>query len=274
MRAHAFRDKVVVITGAAAGIGKATAMAFARQGARVVIGDIDEPALGAAAEEIASATGAQTLGVRADVTDKSDCSRLVETAVERFGRLDVLVNNAGITMRAKLADTTPEVVEKVMRVCFNGTLYCTKYALPHILESRGSIVGISSIAGRRGIPGRTGYSAAKFAVQGFFESLRTEILRTGAHVLVVCPGFTSTGIRASAGAAGDAAQVLDPRRNERHMTADEVGERIMRAVRARKRDLVLTRQGHLTILLNRFFPGLADRLVYRHFAAAEKDLLK
>lgn len=267
----AFSDKVIVITGAAAGIGKATAMAFARQGARVVICDIDEPQLRATAAEISAATGAETLGVRADVTDKNDCFRLVEAAVERFGRIDVLVNNAGITMRAKLTDTTPEVVEKVMRVNFNGTLYCTKYALPHILAARGSIVGVSSIAGRRGIPGRTGYSAAKFAVQGFMESLRTEILRTGAHVLVVCPGFTSTGLR---DAALDSAAQGRFEWNERLMTADEVGARIVRAVRARKRDLVLTAQGHLTVWLNRFFPALADRLVYRHFAAAEKDLLK
>ena len=188
------KDKVVIITGASSGIGKALAYKFAREGARVVIAARRADLL----EELSaalSATGAENHWVVGDIARREDCEHLVAETIRRFGRIDVLINNAGISMRALFEETDPSVIERVMQVNFFGTVYTTRCALPHILASKGSIVGVSSIAGFRGLPGRTGYSASKFAMHGFLETLRTEVMDRGVHVLLACPGFTASNIR-------------------------------------------------------------------------------
>jgi short-subunit dehydrogenase len=149
-------------------------------------------------------------------------------------------------------------------------VYATKYALPEIIKSQGSIIGISSIAGYRGLPGRTGYSASKFAMQGFLESLRTELLKKNVHVLVACPGFTTSNIRNSALSADGSTQGESPRDEAKMMTAEEVAAHIYKATVYRKRDLVLTTQGKLTVLMNKFFPSFMDKMVY-NVLAKEKD---
>src|SRR6185295_4919452 len=140
----------------------------------------------------------EVLSVPADVSKEEDCKRLIDETVKRFGRTDVLINNAGISMRALFEDVDLKVLKQVMDTNFWGTVYCTKYALPHLLKNKGRVVGISSIAGKKGLPGRTGYSASKFAMEGFLETIRTENLNKGLHVLVACPGFTSSNIRNNA----------------------------------------------------------------------------
>lgn len=201
-----------------------------------------------------------------DVSKEADCKRLIEETMRAFGRIDVLINNAGMSMRALFEKTDLSVLRQLMDINFWGTVYCSKYALPHLLEQKGSIVGISSIAGKKGLPGRTGYSASKFAMEGFLETLRTENLKKGLHVLVACPGFTASNIRVTSLGADGQSQGESPRDESKLMQPEEVAERILHAVKRRKRDLVMTREGKLTVLLNKFFPGWLDGIVYKHMA--------
>ena len=173
-----FKDKTIVITGASSGIGYALAYEFASRGARIVMGARSEDKLRSIAEDLA-ARGTQAVYEPTDVTREEDCRRLVEKAVSSFGQIDVLICNAGISMRALFDEVDLGVLKRLMDVNFWGTVYCTKYALPYIQASRGSIVGVSSVAGFHGLPGRTGYSASKYAMTGFLETVRIENLKKG-----------------------------------------------------------------------------------------------
>jgi short-subunit dehydrogenase len=259
------KNKVVIITGASSGIGRALAEEFAREKARIVIAARSGDKLEQLRTRLEK-TGSEVLPVTMDVSREEDCKRLIEETVERFGRIDILVNNAGVSMRALFRDVSLDVIRTLMDINFWGTVYCTHYALPYLLESNGSVVGVSSIAGNKGLPGRTGYSASKFAVQGFLETLRIENRNTGLHVLIACPGFTASNIRQTALAADGSAQGESPRDEGNMMSAEQVAGEIVRAVRKRKKFLVLTLQGKLVIWLNKFFPGLIDRMVYNHMA--------
>ncbi|MGV3505528.1 MAG: SDR family oxidoreductase [Adhaeribacter sp.] len=263
------KNKVVLITGGTSGIGKALAFAFGQAGASVVITGRKQLPLQETAAALASKQ-IPHLALEADVSREADCARMVNETLARFGRLDILINNAGISMRALFEDLQLEVIRQVMDINFYGTVYATKYALPHILQSKGSILGISSIAGYRGLPGRTGYSASKFAMHGFLESLRTELLDKGVHVMIACPGFTASNIRNAALTATGQVQGESPLDEGKIMSAEEVADRILQATRQRKRDLVMTGQGKLTVFLNKWLPGLTDRLVLNHFKK-EKD---
>ncbi|GAB2794301.1 SDR family oxidoreductase [Hymenobacter latericoloratus] len=264
------KNKVVLITGGTSGIGRATALAFGRAGARVAITGRDEARLQDTARELAG-LGVEHLAIRADVGVEADSERAVQETVAAFGRLDILINNAGISMRALFRDADLDVIRRLMQTNFFGTVYTTKFALPHITQAKGSIVGISSIAGYRGLPGRTGYSASKFAMHGFLEALRTELLPQGVHVLLACPGFTASNIRNVALAADGSAQGESPRNEQQMMSSEEVADHLVQAVQQRRRDLVLTGQGKLTVFLNKWLPGLADKLVLNHFRKEEPD---
>lgn len=266
-------DKVVVITGASSGIGHALALAFGAARARVVFCGRNADSLRAVSNELDRA-GVPNLPVVADVSVETDMKRLMQMAVDQFGRIDVLINNAGITMRSMFVEAEPDVLRRVMDVNFMGTVYATRYALPYIQQTKGSIVGISSIAGYRGLPVRTGYSASKFAMNGFLEALRTELLHSGVHVLTACPGFTASNIRFSA-INGQGEVTGETVRDEGSMmSAGEVAHEILRAVIHRKRELILTRQGKLTVFLNKWFPGLTDRLVFNTLAKEKDSPLK
>jgi short-subunit dehydrogenase len=260
-----FKDKVVVVTGASSGIGRALALEFAGLGSGVVMAARNPDRLEQAVAE-ARQRGADVLGVPTDVSVEPDCEALISKTLERFGSIDVLVNNAGISMRALFEDTDLDVIRSLMDINFWGTVYCTKHALPHLLESRGSVVGVSSIAGYKGLPGRTGYSSSKFAMHGFLESLRIENRKKGLHVLIACPGFTSSNIRNTALNARGEVQGETPRDESKMMSAETVAGHIAKAVRRRKHRLTLTTQGKLTVLLNKFFPKFMDKQVYDHMA--------
>ena len=255
---------VVLITGGTSGIGRACALEFGRAGARVVITGRDAGRLAATAVELAAA-GIAHRTVPADVGDEAAAARAVQATIAAFGRLDVLINNAGLSMRARFQDADLAVLRQLMQTNFWGTVYTTKAALPHLLASRGSIVGVSSIAGYRGLPGRTGYSASKFAMNGFLEALRTELLPQGVHVLLAAPGFTTSNIRHVALAADGTAQGESPRDEAQMMSSEEVARHLRQAVAQRRRTLTLTAQGRLTVFLNKWLPALTDRLVLRHF---------
>ncbi|WP_210466014.1 SDR family oxidoreductase [Rufibacter roseolus] len=255
------KDKVVIITGGSSGIGRACALAFGRAGGKIVISARNSQKLQEVGQEL-KAAGVEYLTVTGDVSIEEDCHRLIDETVARFGRIDVMLNNAGISMRALFQDVDLSVIRQLMDINFWGTVYCTKFALPYLLKSKGSVIGVSSIAGYQGLPGRTGYSASKFAMQGFLGALRTETLHQGLHVMIACPGFTASNIRNTALSADGSQQGESPRDEAKMMTAEEVADRILEATRKRKRELVLTTQGKLAVLLGKFLPGLTDKLVY------------
>jgi dehydrogenase/reductase SDR family protein 7B len=267
------KNKVVIVTGASSGIGKACAEVFGIAGAKVVITGRNAANLNAAYEELKNKS-IELLQVVSDVSIEADCRRIVQETLAHFGRIDVLINNAGISMRALFEDMDVSVLKKVMDINFYGTVYTTKYALPEIIRNKGSIVGMSSVAGYRGLPGRTGYSASKFAMQGFLESLRTELLKKEVHVLVACPGFTASNIRNVALAANGSSQGESPKDESSLMGAGEVAGHIFRAVVERRRTIILTGQGKLTVLLNKFFPAFMDKMVYNHFKKEPDSPLK
>jgi short-subunit dehydrogenase len=268
---YSFRDKVVAITGASSGIGKALAEVFLSSGAKVAV---CARTISRLEDAFKGVSGSGLLCLQADVSREDDCKSFIEGIVAKWGRVDVLINNAGISMRALFDEADLTVIRELMDINFWGTVYCTKYALPSIKENKGIVVGVSSIAGYRGLPARTGYSASKFAMHGFLEALRTELLRTGTHVMWVCPGFTASNIRNVARSADGTSQGETPLAEDKLMTAEECAHIIKEAMASRKRTVVMTRQGKLTVWINRLFAGLADKLVYKHFLKEPGSPLK
>ncbi len=259
------RDKVVVITGSSSGIGEALAYKFATKGSKVVIGARNTEALQRVATKIEEG-GGNVVWQQTDVTSEADCKNLILKAVDTYGKVDVLINNAGVSMRAVFNDLDLKVLKHVMDVNFWGAVYCTKYALPYLLEQGGSVVGVSSIGGIKGLPGRSGYSASKFAMNGFMESLRTENLKTGLHVLMAFPGFTASNIRNAALGADGSMQGESPRNEDKMMTAEEVADQIYIAVLNRNNKIVLTLQGKIINVLGKIFPGWTDKMIFKGMA--------
>ncbi len=191
---------------------------------------------------------------------------MIEKTVNKFHKIDILINNAGISMRALFSELETNILKKVMDVNFWGSVYCTKYSLPYLHKSKGSVVGVSSIAGYKGLPARTGYSASKFALQGFLESLRIENMKNGLHVLIACPGFTASAIRSKALNKYGNPQGESPRNENKMMKASTVAKLIIKAIENKKHTLILTRQGKLLVWLNKFFPKMMDKITYNHIA--------
>ncbi|TCC91906.1 SDR family oxidoreductase [Pedobacter frigiditerrae] len=269
-----FKNKVVVITGASSGIGKALAEELAKRGANVVLGARQYVTLCEITAELEAKYAVKALAVQCDVSIESDCEMLVKQTLITFGKIDVLINNAGLSMRALFNDVDLSVLKNLMDVNFWGTVYCTKYALPEILKTKGSVVAISSIAGYRGLPGRTGYSSSKFAMNGFMESLRTELLKTGVHVMVACPGFTTSNIRVAALAKDGSAHGETSMEEGKMMTSEAVAAIISDGIAERKRTLIMTGQGKLAVWVNKLFPAFADKKVFDLFAKEKNPLIK
>jgi NAD(P)-dependent dehydrogenase (short-subunit alcohol dehydrogenase family) len=262
MARRAFAGRVVVITGAGGGLGAAYARRFARGGARLALLDIDEAAARAMAQEL-SEKNVPCLALRCDVTDQEQCRGAVAAAAQHFGGIDVLINNAGITHRSAFAGTDIGVFRKVMDVNLFGAVHCTQAALQHLLASRGLVVIVSSIAGFAPLFGRTGYAASKHACQGLFSSLRTELAGTGVDVMIVCPGFTATGIGAAA-LDGDGRRTRRPQSTVgRQDDPDRVADAVFRAAEHGRRMLVLSAVGKTTHLLMRVAPWLYERMMTR-----------
>ena len=259
------RDKVIIITGGSSGIGRALALECGSAGAKIVITGRDEGRLNEVAT-LLDKMKVPNLCMQLDVSVEKDHELLVKNTIQEFGKIDILINNAGISMRALFEEVKLDVFKKVMDINFYGTLYATKYCLPYILKSKGSIVGVSSINGYRGTPARTAYTASKYAINGFFESLRTEVMHRGVHVLVACPGFTASNIRNAALTADGTAQGKSPRDEGKMMSSEAVAKAIIKAIKKRKRDLILTRQGKMAVFLNKWIPGKMDKIVYNVFA--------
>lgn len=268
---NSFEGKTILITGATSGIGKALALDFLSKGAVVSICARNKGNL----EEFVNQTKSKNLyAFTCDVSKEEDCKLFVEQSLSINGKIDILINNAGISMRALFQDLDLAVLKQSMDINFWGTVYCTKHTQPHILKQRGTIVGISSIAGYKGLPCRTGYSASKFAMQGFLESLRIEMLHKGVNVMWVSPGFVASNIRNVALNAAGTSQSETPLDEKKLMSAEECAARIIKAIQQRKRTLIMSAQGKLTVWMNRFFPSFVDKQVYKHFANEPDSPLK
>jgi NAD(P)-dependent dehydrogenase (short-subunit alcohol dehydrogenase family) len=256
-------SRVVVVTGASSGIGRALCLELARQRSRLVLAARDEARLTALAREC-EAAGAETLVVPTDVTSEAACRVLIERAVERFGGIDAVVVNAGQTMWARfdeVKDLAP--YEELMRVNYFGCVYPTFYALPHLKRSKGRIVAVASLAGLTGVPERTGYSASKHALFGFFDSLRIELAGTGVSVTVAAPDFVVSEIHRRAIGPDGKPLGRSPMDEPRIMTAQECARGILRAMTARRRLWIGSVRGRLGLLVRPFLPGLVDSVAAR-----------
>jgi len=264
IKIRTLKNKVVIITGASSGIGRALAKEFAAKGARLSLGARRTELLEELQQELPET---EILITKTDVSDENDCRALIEETIKRFGQIDVLINNAGISMRAIFEEVDTKVIRQLMDVNFFGTVYCSKFALPYLLKTKGSLVGVISIAGYVGLPGRTGYSASKFAIRGFLDTVRIENLKKGLHVLVAAPGFTASEVRKVALTTDGTQQGETPRDESKMMSAEECARHIVRAIEKRKRELILTfTEGKLTVFLGKFFPSLLDKLTYSHMS--------
>lgn len=268
------KNKTVIITGASSGIGKACAEEFAKHGANLVLGARQYVTLCEITRDLEKRYAIKAVAVQCDVSKQTDCEHLIKQAFLTFNGIDVLVNNAGISMRALFKDLDLVVLRNLMDVNFWGAVYCTKYALPELLKNSGSVIGVSSIAGYRGLPGRTGYSASKFALNGFLEALRVENLKTGLHVMIASPGFTASNIRNRALVKDGTLQGESSMEEGKMMSAERVAEKIVHGILSRKRTLIMTRQGKLTVFLNKVLPAWLDGLVYNHFTKEKDPLIK
>jgi short-subunit dehydrogenase len=259
------KNKVVIITGASSGIGKALAYELSSFGSKVVLGARNIESLAKIANDIKQ-KGGDAIFVETDVSIEADCKNLIDEAINKYGGVDVLINNAGISMRALFENTDLSVIKKLMDVNFWGTVYCTKYALPHVLKQKGSIVGVSSIAGIKALPARTGYSASKYAMVGFLEALRVENSHNEIHILIAYPGFTASNIRNTSLGADGSPQGESPRNEDQMMKAEEVARHIYYAIKKRKDKIILTGQGKLIFQINKFVPAMLDKMIYKGLA--------
>lgn len=255
-----FKNLSVIITGASSGIGRELARQLAAQGANLALAARQADKL----EELAQACraqGAQALPIPTDVTDPEQCRALVERAAAAFGGVDVLINNAGITMWARLDEVSDvSIFEKIIRTNYLGSVYCTYYALPHLKRSRGRIVGISSLTGKAGVPTRTGYSASKHAMVGFFDSLRVELAGTGVSVTMIYPGFIDTGAQMRGFGPDGKPLGYNPLQLSKVMTTAECARICIGAIAARRREEVMTLRGKLGQWLKLIAPALVDRI--------------
>ncbi len=258
-----FPQKVILITGASSGIGRELARQLASQGAWLCLAARDEARLNAVKAECET-LGGKALVVPTDVSRQDQCETLIRRCVEAYGRIDALINNAGVTMWARfdeVDDISP--FEQIMRTNYFGSLYCTHYALPYLKQSRGLIVGISSLAGRNGIPTRSAYAASKHAMAGFFDTIRIELAGSGVSVVMIYPGFVTSEVRQRAYGPDGKPLGKSPVREGEVMSVETCSRLILRAMSRRQREEVMTLRGKLGLWLKLIAPGLVDRIALK-----------
>jgi NAD(P)-dependent dehydrogenase (short-subunit alcohol dehydrogenase family) len=253
----------VVITGAAHGLGEALAQRFAQADAAVAVLDVDAHAAAKGADMLVAA-GAKALGLACDVTSPGDCRRAIAEVTKHWGGVDVLINNAGITHLGLIRDTEVAVLRRVFEVNFFGAVNCTLAALPELLAQRGRVATISSVAGFAPLVRRGGYVASKHALQGFFDTLRSEHLRDGLRVTLVCPSFVRTGIGSRALGPDGRAAAADARTDvAREIEPDIAADQIFRGIEAGKRLVWVGREARLAWWLGHLAPRSYEKLMLR-----------
>lgn len=257
-----FKKKIVVVTGAASGIGASISRKFAQEGATIGMLDKDGKGVRAAATELVAA-GMNAIGLPCDVSQEAQCTLAIRQVIDRYGGIDVLVNNAGITQRSAFIETRLSVYREVMEVNFFGSLYCTKSAIDSLIERRGMIIIIESIAGLAPLLGRTAYCASKHALHGLFTSLRSEMRASGVHVMIVCPGFVKTNLQLRA-LDGDGRITAHPQsRVGKQDSPDRIAEAVYKGGLKQKKMLILSPIGKLTYWISRITPVLFERIMTR-----------
>jgi short-subunit dehydrogenase len=260
MKQNVFQDQVAIVTGASSGIGRSLAVQLANQGAKVVLAARRADMLEKAATEC-RALGVEALAVATDISDEAQCKRLIENAVATFGKIDMLINNAGLNVIARLEDySNLDLFRHTIGVNFYGAVHCTYYALPTLIKSGGRIVAISSLGGKTPLPYNSPYIASKYAMHGFFDSLRMELKPYGVSVTIICPYWVVTGFHEAQmdkdgvpkGASGRGIY------SEKMMTADHCAAIALRAAEKRRRE-VLMGPGRLVVWLNLLAPELMER---------------
>jgi NAD(P)-dependent dehydrogenase (short-subunit alcohol dehydrogenase family) len=266
-----FHGKTALITGASSGIGRAAAVRLAALGADVALAARREPELQAVAGEVRS-LGRRALVVPTDVTDPQLCQHMVEATVEQLGQLDILLCCAGVSMRATFAESDPDVLEKVMRVNFFGTMHPTWHAIPHVRRTRGSLVAISSLTGKRGTPYYSLYGASKFAIQGLYESLRMELAEDGVHVGVLAPGFVATPLREKVLGPDGQPYEQPPTLPFRLWPLDRCIDRLIRLILRRQHEALLPWFVGPLLAIERLLGGkTADRMLLRRFRGTDRQ---
>lgn len=261
-----FERKVVLITGGCAGIGRALAERMAQAGARLVILDLQQNALDGLVQHLVDHHNADVLGLRCDVSDATAVQQTLALVVERFGGIDVLINNAGITHRSRVADTQLAVFERILAVNFYGALHCTQAALPSLVARRGQIIVLSSLSQYAPVPERAAYNASKHALHGLFETLRGELAGTGVNVMLVCPGYTATDLRKNV-LVGDGSTAPQPTLAPgRVASPQDVAEAIYQGALKRRRLLVLSNLDWRARLIARCFPRAFEQLLLPRLA--------
>lgn len=256
-------NKVAIVTGASSGIGLAISHSLAQHGAKVVMAARSAQKLKEIEKRLQDESYDVT-SIYCDVTNEQDCKNLINYTISKYGKIDICVCNAGLSMRALFDDTDLSVLHKLMDVNFWGAVNCIKYSLPHIQKNKGSIIGISSVAGIHGLPARSGYSASKYALKGFFETIRIENMKKGVHVMLAYPGFVSSSIRVSALTANGDEQGKTPRNEKDMMSTERASELIVKSIIKRKRDLVMDYHGRASVFIKIFAPSLLDKLFHSH----------
>ncbi len=263
-----FSGRVIAITGASEGIGAELARQVSGKNVWLALAARNLEKLEAVAADC-RARGAEALAIRCDVSAESDCRNFIEETARKYSSLDILVNNAGVSGHARFEEVTDfGWYEDMMRVNYMGSLYCTRYALPHLKKRRGQIVAISSLAGKVGIPGRTAYSPSKAAQALFFEALRLELQESGVDITIVYPGVVATDIRLHGYGPDGQPAGKSGLKDDNAMSVQDCVRQIIEATHARKRELVMTLQGKVGLWLKLAFPKVVDRMVLR---AIKKD---
>ncbi len=258
------KDKVSIITGSSSGIGKALSYELASKGSHIVLVARRENILKEIAKDIEHLYHVKTLIVKADLSLQDDCKKLIENTISTFGKIDILINNAGISQRAMFADLDLNVIHKVMNINYWASVYTTKYALPYLLETKGSVIAVSSISGFTPLPARTGYCSSKYALHGFMESLRIEHLKTGLHVMVVAPEYVASEIREHALMGDGNEQGKSPREEKKMLSAEYVAKRIVKGITKRRRTMVIGKIGTINVVLYKLLPKITDKLIYNY----------
>jgi len=251
--------KVIIITGASTGIGAELARQLAAQGAKIALAARNKDKLNEVAKDCPD-----SIVIPTDVTDPTQCQHLIDQTVEHYGRLDVLVNNAGRTMWALFEEIDDfDIYHQIMQLNYFGSVYCTKAALPHLKQSKGLITVISSLAGKTGVPTRTGYAASKHALVGFFDSLRIELMDTGVDVTLIYPGFVVSEIHKRAFGADGQPLGESPMQEDKIMTTAECARLIADAMKKRKRDVIMTTRGKIGMWLKLLMPSRIDKIAQK-----------